>query len=117
MRGPSREGTVNERTLERVNEKIDRVNERMDRVKEGIDTGWMSKSKNGNGNCNSDEDDDIADMIYTMKISLEEIKGNRAAMNAGMEDLSGKITEVKEIHCSDSLFSDTIKAVEPCQNY
>ena len=96
MRGPSREGTVNERTLERVNEKIDRVNERMDRVKEGIDTGWMSKSKNGNGNCNSDEDDDIADMIYTMKISLEEIKGNRAAMNAGMEDLCGKITEVKE---------------------
>jgi hypothetical protein len=79
--------------------------------------GWMCKSKNGNGNCNSDEDDDIADMICTMKISLEEIKGNRAAMNAGMEDLSGKITEVKEIHCSDSLFSDTIKAVEPCQNY
>ena len=57
----------------------------MDRVKEGIDTGWMSKSKNGNGNCNSDEDDDIADMICTMKISLEEIKGNRAAMNAGMD--------------------------------
>ena len=52
--------------------------------------GWMCKSKNGNGNCNSDEDDDIADMLYTMKITSEEIKGKITILKEHIENNENK---------------------------
>ena len=52
--------------------------------------GWMCKSKNGNGNCNSDEDDDIADMLYTMKITSEEIKGTITILKEHIENNENK---------------------------